>query len=140
MGARLLRTTLDGVAARRRRRFPRRLCRHDTAADKDDGRVDWARGPRRYPNLIRGLHPWPHAVTFLAQQRFILHRSHISADAAGHPPGAIIEAAGDRLRVATGDGVIDVLDIQAEGKRPMRVREFLAGHPLPAGAIFHAPQ
>jgi hypothetical protein len=32
------------------------------------------------------------------------------------------------------------VEIQAEGKRPMRVREFLAGHPLPAGGVFHAPQ
>ena len=61
------------------------------------------------------------------------------ADPAGAAPGTILDAAGDRLRVATGDGVIDVLEIQTEGKRPMPVREFLAGHPLAAGAILHAP-
>ena len=106
---------------------------------KDDGRIDWAWPAARIHNLIRGLHPWPHAVTFLGPQRFILHRSRASREPAGAPPGTILDAAGDRLRIATGDGVIDVLEIQTEGKRPMPVREFLAGHPLPPGAILHAP-
>ena len=142
MGARLLRTTLDDVAAA----APPEIPQDDSAATyaprltKDDGRIDWAWPAARIHNLIRGLHPWPHAVTFLAQQRFILHRSQMSTHVAGRPPGTILEAAGDRLRVATGDGVLEVVEIQAEGKRPMRVREFLAGHPLPAGGVFHAPQ
>jgi len=55
-------------------------------------------------------------------------------DPASAPPGTVLDAAGDALRVATGDGVIEVLEIQTEGKRPMPVREFLAGHPLAAGA------
>jgi methionyl-tRNA formyltransferase len=37
------------------------------------------------------------------------------------------------LLVATGDGVLELLTVQAEGKRPMSVREFLAGHKLAAG-------
>jgi methionyl-tRNA formyltransferase len=142
MGGRLLRATLEDVAAAAPPGIPQNNAEATYAPrlTKDDGRIDWAWPAPRIHNLIRGLHPWPHAVTFLGQQRFILHRSHPSADAAGRAPGAILEAAGDRLRVATGDGVIDVVEIQAEGKRPMRVREFLAGHPLPAGAVFHAPQ
>ena len=44
-----------------------------------------------------------------------------------------MEATGDRLVVATGDGSLDLLVIQVEGKRPMAAREFLAGHPLAAG-------
>lgn len=104
---------------------------------KDDGLVDWALPAERIHNLIRGLHPWPHAFTLLDRKRYILLRSTASSEGPDAPPGTIIEADGDRLRVAAGSGVVNVLELQAEGKRPMSAREFLAGHPLRTGAVFH---
>jgi methionyl-tRNA formyltransferase len=50
-------------------------------------------------------------------------------------PGTILDAAGDRLHLATGEGTLAITQIQAEGRRPMTAREFLAGHPLAAGEI-----
>ena len=105
---------------------------------KDEGRVDWAWSAGQIHNLIRGLHPWPHAFTFLDRQRVILLRSTASAEDCHAAPGTVLEAGGDRLRVAAGSGVVDVVELQAEGKRPMSVREFLAGHPIPSGAVFNA--
>lgn len=105
---------------------------------RDDGRIDWAWPAERIHNRIRGLHPWPHAFTFLGRRRFILLRSTPSREPSNASAGTILEAGGDRLRVAAGTGVVNILDIQAEGKRPMPVREFLAGHPLLPGAVFHA--
>ena len=105
---------------------------------KDEGRVDWAWPAGQIHNLIRGLHPWPHAFTFLDRQRVILLRSTASAEDCNAAPGTVLEAGGDRLRVAAGSGVVDVVELQAEGKRPMSVREFLAGHPIPSGALFNA--
>jgi methionyl-tRNA formyltransferase len=52
------------------------------------------------------------------------------------PPGTIFEADGDRLIVATGDQALRLIEIQAEGKRPMSAREFLAGHRLAPGDRF----
>jgi methionyl-tRNA formyltransferase len=135
LGAGLLVRTLDDIAAGRA---------HETAQDdrsatyaprlsKDDGRVDWNRSALDLHNLIRGLHPWPHAVTFAGGARLILHRSRPSVGTSVEPPGTILEASGDRLTIATGDGTLDLLEIQSEGKRPMRVREFLAGHALTPG-------
>jgi methionyl-tRNA formyltransferase len=48
-------------------------------------------------------------------------------------PGTILVAAGDDLIVAAGDGAVRIREIQAEGKRPMTTREFLAGHRLASG-------
>jgi methionyl-tRNA formyltransferase len=136
VGARLLLSTLDGIVDGR----TDETAQNETDASyaprltKDDGRIDWAWPAARIHNLIRGLHPWPHAFTFLGPQRFILHRSHALGDPVDAPPGTVLDAAGDALRVATGAGVIEVLEIQTEGRRPMPAREFLAGHPLAAGA------
>ena len=136
LGAGLLVRALDDIAAGRAHETPQ----DDSAAtyaprlSKDDSRVDWHRPALEIHNLIRGLHPWPHAVTFAGGSRLILHRSRPSGGTSAQAPGTILEAAGDRLSIATADGALDLLEIQAEGKRPMRVREFLAGHPLTPGS------
>jgi len=135
LGAGLLARTLDEIAAGRAHETPQ----DDSAAtyaprlSKDDGRVDWSRNALEIHNLIRGLHPWPHAVTFVRGVRLILHRSHPTGRTSTDAPGTILEAAADRLTIATGDSALDLLEIQAEGKRPMHIREFLAGHPLTLG-------
>jgi methionyl-tRNA formyltransferase len=141
LGARLLVDTLDTLAQGR----VHETQQDDSAATyarrltKADGAVDWSQPAIQVHNLIRGLHPWPHAYTVLHGRRFILLRSTVSAAQDGDAqPGTIIEAHGDSLTVATGTGRLHVREIQAEGKRPMGPREFLAGHPLPAGDRFSA--
>jgi methionyl-tRNA formyltransferase len=136
-GAPLLVATLDDIAAGRSREAPQ----DDGAATyaprltKDDGRIDWSWPAMRIHNLIRGLHPWPHAVAYAAGSRLILHRSRPSQAASTRAPGTILEATGDGVRVATGDGTLELVEIQAEGRRPMSARDFLAGHPLTPGTV-----
>jgi methionyl-tRNA formyltransferase len=109
---------------------------------REDGLIDWHASAERIHNLVRGLHPWPHAFTFLDGRRFILRRTR-SSDAAdvadNRRPGTIVIAADDDLVVQTGAGLLRVIELQAEGKRPMSVRDFLAGHRLEPGAVFAAP-
>jgi len=139
IGARLLLATIPGLSE-----GVAEVSQDDSAATyaprltKDDGRIDWSWPAERIHNLIRGLHPWPHAATFFGSQRFILHRSKPVRDPVRAVPGTILEALGDRLLVAAGAGQVEILEIQPEGKRPMSVREFLAGHALTAGAVLHA--
>jgi len=104
---------------------------------KEDGAIDWSWPAARIHDLIRGLHPWPHAFSFLDGRRFILIAS--AADgltASSDAPGTIVESEGDRLVVATGNGALRLLEIQPEGKRSMSVRDFLAGHRTARGARF----
>jgi methionyl-tRNA formyltransferase len=99
---------------------------------KDDGVVDWSRDAESIHNQIRGLHPWPHAFSYLDGHRLILLGSTWSPDDTGVEPGTIVTARGDELRVATGHGSLLITELQAEGRRPARTREFLAGrHPTP---------
>jgi methionyl-tRNA formyltransferase len=50
-------------------------------------------------------------------------------------PGTIVDVSGEHVRVATGDGALDLVEIQAEGGRPLPAREFIAGHPLAPGTV-----
>jgi methionyl-tRNA formyltransferase len=138
LGARQLVATLDELAIGPVVEVPQ-----DEAAatyahklTKEDGVVDWRWPAERIHNLIRGLHPWPHAVGFLEHTRIILHRSRWRPDAPSLPPGFVLHAAGDRLTVAAGTGVLELVEVQPEGRRPMAVRDFLAGHPVAPGAHF----
>ena len=133
IGARLLVATVDRIARGSAVEIPQVDAESSYAhrLTKEDGIIDWSWPAARVHNLIRGLHPWPHAFSFVKGKRIILRRS--TVEAAGPerlPPGTILEAEGDRLIVATGEGALRVLEIQAEGKRPMAAREFLAGHRL----------
>ena len=101
---------------------------------REDGIIDWTRSAEAVHNLIRSLHPWPHAFTFHRGQRLILLRSE-KGSGVFSVPGTILEASGDRLHVATGDGVIAIAALQAEGRRPMTAREFLAGHRMAPGDL-----
>jgi methionyl-tRNA formyltransferase len=141
LGAGLLVDTLDALAQGRLHETQQ----DDSAATyarrltKADGAVDWSQPAIQVHNLIRGLHPWPHAYTYLHGRRFILLRSAVSPASGGDAePGTIVDAHGDSLTVTTGAGRLHVLGIQAEGKRPMGPREFLAGHPLAPGDRFSA--
>ncbi|HXD74700.1 MAG TPA: methionyl-tRNA formyltransferase [Vicinamibacterales bacterium] len=102
---------------------------------KDDGRVDWSWPAARIHNVIRALHPWPHAVTFADGRRLILHRSRPSPDRSDKPAGTVLAAGADGIHVATGDGTLDLIELQAEGGRPLPARDFLAGHPLVPGTV-----
>jgi methionyl-tRNA formyltransferase len=138
IGASLLLSTLDRMAAGDAVETPQDDSRSTYAPrlTKEEGLIDWSRSARDVHNLVRGLHPWPHGYTFLKGQRLIVHRtSHVAGRGLG-PPGAIVEASGDELLVATGDGGILLLSLQTEGKRPMSAREFLSGHHLGPGDRF----
>jgi methionyl-tRNA formyltransferase len=144
MGARLLTMAVNRMARGTVEETPQDAAQATYAhrLTKDDGVIDWSWPAARVHNLIRGLHPWPHAFSFIQGKRIILRRSAVDAAEPAtspvphSPPGTILEANGDRLLVATGDGPIRIIEIQAEGKRPMTVRDFLAGHRLTAGDRF----
>ena len=105
--------------------------------EKADGIVDWSRPARAIHNQIRGLHPWPHAFSDLHGERTILLRSEVERERQGPGvPGVVIEASPDRFAVLTGDGVLRLLMLQREGRRPVTAREFLAGRRLEPGAAF----
>jgi len=138
LGAPLLVSVVDQLAEGRATETPQ----DDSAATyasrltKDDGIVDWRWPARRIHNLIRGLHPWPHAFSHLDGRRLILLRSAADQEPSDAQPGTVLDASGDRLTVATGRGRLHLLQLQPEGKRALSAREFLAGHRVPAGAAF----
>jgi methionyl-tRNA formyltransferase len=102
------------------------------------GAIDWSRSAVALRNQIRALNPWPKTFTNWSREgheplRLILERASVAQIAHAALPGTILEAHGDRLLVAAGDGALAVELIQPAGKRVMAAAEFLRGYPLSSG-------
>lgn len=104
---------------------------------KEDGRIDWKLSASQIVNRVRGLNPWPGAYTFFPEKehRKMLKLFAVRAlpEGAG-PPGRVLTAK-DKPVVAAGDGAVELLDVQPEGKRRMPAEEFLHGHLIAEGTI-----
>ena len=141
-GAELLVATLNEIEAGRAVDTPQdeSLVTYAPKLTKAEGVVDWQRPAREIHNLVRGLWPWPHAYAFLDGTRFILHRSRLSARPFVAAPGTILAAsAADGLHVACGEGALEIIDLQLEGKRVMTARDAMASPLLTPGARFATP-
>jgi methionyl-tRNA formyltransferase len=104
---------------------------------KEDAELDWTRPAQELVWRVRGFTPWPGTVLRLAGKPLKVHVAR-AVDGRGEP-GTVVEA-GDVLRIGTGDGLLELVEVQPEGKRRMGVRDFLAGHRLVAGDRFDATQ
>jgi methionyl-tRNA formyltransferase len=104
---------------------------------KQEGLVDWSLPAVYLHNRVRGLYPWPHAYTYLEGRRLILLKSAVDETSGDEPPGTIVDVSREAIHVAAGFGSrLAITELQPEGRRPMTVREFLAGHPITAGSRF----
>jgi len=100
---------------------------------KEDGKIDWNLGAERIKNLVRGLSPWPGAYTFLRGKLLKIHSAEAqgdSGDSVDLKPGMVFEAEKGRIRVKCGSGVLEIKELQLEGKRRLSAREFLRGYGL----------
>lgn len=139
LGADLLAETIDALAHGRATETPQEEAHATYAArlTRDDGLIDWSRPAQALHDQVRGLHPWPHAFTFLEGGRIILHRTRLGEHEPLGLPGTIVHTGTSGLAVACGDRrLLDIVDIQTEGGRAMPAAAFLAGHALRHGLRF----
>lgn len=103
---------------------------------REDELVDFARTSAELVNQIRGLSPAPSAYTYLDGRVFKLLAATAVTGDAGLEPGTISEIAKERLVIATSSGGLSLLEVQAAGKRPMTIAQFLQGARLKKGDRF----
>jgi methionyl-tRNA formyltransferase len=106
---------------------------------KSEGPIDWSLPAAVIHNRVRGLQPWPMASTVANGIRTLIHRTRIEDARTEANPGVVVEAHGDVLAVAAGDGgILRILELQPEGRRVMQAREFLTGRTLLPGIALGA--
>ncbi len=93
--------------------------------------MDWNKSAEELHNQVRGLVPWPMAVAQLDTVRCKVWRSVVVPEITEKMPGSIIQADKRGLKIACGRGtVLELKEIQPDGKKRMEVTAFLLGHPI----------
>ena len=96
---------------------------------KDTGRIDWSKPARDVHNLVRGLYGG--AFGLIDGQKYKIFRSRL-VDGISLTAGAI-KVDGQKFFVGTGDGVIEILEIQAPNSKKLSAADFLRGHKVGDG-------
>lgn len=96
---------------------------------KETCEIDWNKSAESIHNLVRGLSPYPAAWTTLDGKNCKIFKTKI---ASGHLHGKSFgefESDGKTyLKFQTGDGVLKILELQLEGKKKLKIDEFLRGY------------
>lgn len=139
MGAELLCETLARLDEIKPRAQREEEATYAFVLHKEDGLIDWSRDAFTIERRVRGFQPWPNAHTLHQSRRLVIwraqaeHRAQNTAAAAGE----IVVAHGDDLLVSCGDGTtLRLVEVQPEGKRRMKARDFLNGTHLHTGERF----
>jgi methionyl-tRNA formyltransferase len=97
--------------------------------DKAEARIDWNQPARAVLRHIHGLSPFPGAWCEMRIEAEPVRVKILRCELA-NGSGAVGDLLDDRLAVACGEGAIRILELQREGKRPMKAEDFLRGTPL----------
>ncbi len=130
LGAALLSKTVSRMALGEVERTPQdpTLVTYAPMLDKTMCPIDWNKTAQQVHDHVRGLHPWPVATANIGGANFKIHATVIT-DGAGKP-GEILEMTKTGLKIACGEGAVEIRSLQAEGGKRMAAPDYFRGHPL----------
>ncbi len=99
---------------------------------KEDGRIDWSMSAGEIVNRMRGFTPWPGCYGFLRKQRFHIWKARAVDRAL--PPGSL-RAENKKLFAGCGQGSLELLEVQLEGRKRMDTQAFLNGLSLESNEV-----
>ncbi len=98
--------------------------------DKSMCPIDFEKTAQQVHNQVRGLHPWPVATAEIAGNTFKIHSTVIVDNPTNAPAGTILGLTKTGLRIACGEGAVEIRILQAEGGKRMAAPDYFRGHPL----------
>jgi len=138
IGAQLIIETLDGIDDNLLIPIEQDF-QHMTKAPKilsTSARIDWSKPVENIHNHIRAFSPTPGAYTFYNKKRIKVFSSLINFQEKKISVPGKVHCKDDYISVGTGDGVIDIYEMQIEGKKRMSIKNVINGISDLNGAIF----
>lgn len=103
--------------------------------DKQLGYIDFTKPAEEIERLIRGLNPWPSAFTGIDGKTLKIWSATVVNQEAEGKYGEIVEVTHENILVKTGKGLLELDEVQLEGKKRMETDAFLRGYPVKVGTI-----
>ena len=98
--------------------------------DKSICPIDWSKSAQAIHNQVRGLHPWPVATMELNGTKFKVHATRVVGADHHQAPGTVVALTKTGLQMACGEGVLEILSLQADCCKLMAAPDYFRGHPL----------
>ncbi len=138
MGAEVLQETLGQLSDGTLKREPQvdGDSNYAPMIGKETGRIDWEKPAKEIHNLVRGLNSWPGAYTFLKGSKYKIWRTRVLDERPEGAPGTVLRADKSGFVAATGNGSLEILEMQAPGGKKMKARDYLLGHGIKLPARF----
>lgn len=133
LGGDLLVKTVSAIENGTADRIPQEHDKHTLAPmlNKSMSPMDFNRTARELDCQVRGLSPWPTAVTELDGVRCKILAATVCRQTTDRAPGTVLQADKNGLKLACGSGTVLQIDqLQPDGKKRMTATAFLAGHPI----------
>lgn len=101
------------------------------------GQIDWSKDAVSLERWIRGLNSWPSAYTFFGGKTLKIWEAQVTEEngAQKAEPGQVVSVSREGFTVACGQGELQILSLQLEGKKRVLTREFLLGYQVEPGMI-----
>ncbi|MFE9663406.1 MULTISPECIES: methionyl-tRNA formyltransferase [unclassified Streptomyces] len=133
-GGGLLAATMDGIADGALQAVPQPADGVSLAPKitVEDARVDWAAPALRVDRVVRGCTPAPGAWTVFRGERLKLIQVALAPDRADLAPGDLAVGK-NSVHVGSGSHAVELLWVQAQGKKPMRAADWARGARIAAG-------
>jgi methionyl-tRNA formyltransferase len=135
-GAGLLVKTVKGIESGRYSEYPQSQLaeneelKHAPKIFKETCLIDWNQSTEKVYNLIRGLSPSPTAYTTINGKTIKIYKAEKQETNPDIQPGHFVTDNKTYLSFATADGLLNLVDVQLEGKKRMGIEEFLRGNKL----------
>jgi methionyl-tRNA formyltransferase len=134
IGAELLSKTLDELSSIEPREQDHSAATLAPIMKKEDGKFDWNFSADRIARMVRGFQPFPTTYTTFDSKKLTIWKASSRAEKLVADPGTVISASGDELVVSCGEGsLLEISELQLEGKKRIAVRDFLNGTKLKIG-------
>ncbi len=135
LGAEALLSTLDNLVALQAQAVAQndsQTCYADKL-QKTEATIDWQQSAVQIDRQIRAFNPWPVAQTLWRGETLRIWSAQLSSEALTGQAGEIVRVDRDALLVATGDGILNIRQIQLPGKRSMAVADLLNSQTIKTG-------
>ncbi len=136
LGAGLLAENLQALLAGALQPEPQdgSLATYAPKLEKAEARIDWQQPADVLRRQVAAFNPWPVAeARWQGKPLRVWRAESLAAGPAEVPPGTVVAAGKTGIDVATGAGVLRLLELQPPGKRPMAAADFLRGRQLEPG-------
>ena len=97
--------------------------------------INWNMPAVRIRNVIAAMNPWPSAFTRMNGRMLKIWSARALNEIKKGAPGTVCEVTKESFLVNTKDGQLEVFEVQLEGKKRMKVKDFLLGYDITVGDV-----